>query len=417
MENDRFNDLAALLNASFDNTRREMILGGVIQDETAREILYAASFPGLRETIQTRVPFDTSSNLLVGVSGSHLRILEMEGISLVRSSARLAAALANVSGGRLPICLTGRIEAETGSASSCLNLLIQRSDDSWQMIVQPSGIPHGRVEIWKDGDLLRNLPVENLARRPLRELEPGSNISLRFEGAETGASVILAEFEFSRLDWLAICLTNVLTGNLREAIQVLKHSLPDEILGEGILRRVESWLRATCAATRSVNAVLCPLPALRSVDPRNEDRLSMFLPVWNGILDCWPEAGGMPNPWRESQEPVLIEEPKVPEEVMSLVDAAVQAGGGSEPYSMDSLDSRVLEGWAAIEGWRLLAERDYVAALEKFTSIPLSSERDPFGLEMGAHLSRHLLNVETNEPFEKELSSDSVWRRIFEGIL
>jgi hypothetical protein len=147
----------------------------------------------------------------------------------------------------------------------------------------------------------------------------------------------------------------------------------------------------------------------------------MFLPVWNGILDCWPEAGELPNPWRESQQPVPIEGRKVPEEVMSLVDAAVKAGGSSEPlnppYSMDSLDSRVLEGWAAIEGWRLLAERDYVAALEKFTSIPLSAERDPFGLEMGAQLSRHLLNVETNELFDKELSSDTVWRRIFEGIL
>ncbi|NUN95012.1 MAG: hypothetical protein HUU16_02460 [Candidatus Omnitrophica bacterium] len=395
----------------------------VLLDSRAREILINASFPGIREALCCRPPFEVSAAMTAGVSEDYLRILDLEGVSLAGGTKRLAAAIRMISRGKLPCCLKGRLEAtvEAEGSLSGFNIALVTGVDSIQVNILPDGPCEGQVETWVDGELLRSIPAENLPRRPLSGLKPGCAISFRIDGASTGFSILLAPLEFGRKDWFSAAIANILSGNPSEGIRILTECEPPLIPDHSKCSRIAAFLRSIGAVTGTIHAALSPLPVLRSGMAEREGRLDLFRPVWKGIVETWPDAAGIENPWRAEAARPAGETQPLPESVRALIHAAACAALGLEipggALREDEPDPFVSAGWAALEGWQCLADQDFSSALESFSSVPTDPSRDPFGLFLGAELARHLLNFEKAAQAEREEASDRLWRELFDDVL
>jgi hypothetical protein len=313
-----------------------------------------------------------------------------------------------------------------------LILTVERAESVSQLKISYRGkeIEPGDIEFWEKGNLVLKTPCKGIAQRPGYLVKSGVVLAIRPGFSEEGLNLLFSECEFSLTDWKAACLTACLEGDLAEALRICRQELRPALGESGRIERICGQISGLQALTRTEGFTLRPVLATRSLEVEREARLAAYEPVWRGILQCWPDAASLSNPWR-CREDELQHGTSAPinlqDEVADLVQACFNATSqNTSPQTIASsceavqavVDPDLQNGWVALRGWTHLLIKEYTEARKVFDSVE-PVQGDPFSLALGARLAGHLSSAESEEPSAADFggSSDTIWAEVFAPIL
>jgi hypothetical protein len=367
-----------------------------------------------------------------GCDGGFMLPLAMEGLEYGGTASRLIGDLSRIFGAQPPQGVHRTLMLDYRLQDSPHRLTLDIEPDEMGCLVnftiRVEGKPEGNIEIWEKGELSLRTSCASFSRGRVFSTNQGTAIAIRHSASSQGAKILLYQTEFSREDWQAAFVSTCIGGHLSKASEILLNRLLPAIGSVGWLEGIHRRISALSAVTKVDGCVLYPIPATRSSSVDQEDRLTAYNLVWNGILQCWPSAADIPNPWSKDPPGSVSTtgmKPSLDQQVPMLVHACIGAARGeSMPAANDrdvmsgEPDSRVKDGWAALLGWTALLTGDYRKASEIFQSGG-GATNDPFALEVSALLADHLCQsalIETNREQPRQ-SSDRIWREVLSPLL
>ena len=416
------NDIAAFLTGKTPLVDWEESLQRFAGDPEAREILFMASCPGIRESLATDLPYSLHADFVAGIDKGYFCILHDDGICRESRQGRLWDALFRISGRRLPLCLNRlvHLDIDLFPLSTPVEVVLSAVEDATELSVGIKENAAGHIEVWKDGVLIRAVPAGQTPQRRVSVLEPNTHYAIRHSKSASGVSIVLSEIEFGYREWISASLCSAVAGNPSEAARILVSQSSGRFADRAKIRRAVARIQAVGAVAGSNGSILVPRPVVRSRQVADEDRVAVFGLVWEGIVNYWPDAAKRKNPWEDVLPPLKKEGAPLHDEACELIRATIAAAEGSfdpresRPHSTDLV---VQSGWAALRGWSRILDRDFQGGLESFVSVP-RPEEDPFGLKHAEYLARQLMTaLQQRDSVHEPNLSDEVWRESFSGLL
>jgi len=415
-------DLATLLYGEASVEERERVLQLVAEDEAARDVLLLAGCPGMKESVLSDIPFAVLSDFTAGVCENYLRVFNLQGVELSAGGVRITEAVRRISGGRLPLCLARRVEVlvELEPFVDPVKLIMDVHENRIRLTIGAEERIPGHFEVWRNGSLVRAVPVSAASKREISDLEPGVHLAVRHSKSSSGMSLIFLPFEFEFGDWMSVCLHRALSGHISEAVRILTTRLARFAADSAGVARTVSKIKSLGAVTKSDLGVLVPRPVVRSRVVFEDDRKAAYRLVWEGILACWPEAAVYENPWSEEGPSGGAKEAFISEDVLGLVRTTVGVARGQVDPKMAttvSPEPNLVWGFAALRGWGYLLEGEFEKAREEFGSYS-PAEHDPFHMEISSLLAEHLCKSGGRRvTSESVASSDGVWHMFLSDVL
>lgn len=418
MDEKNQNELAKFLTGGLSDQEREATVSQLLADPEASQLLSLLALQDFRTENNLALPFSTPSGLVLGCCQNLVLPLEMQEVRYTGGTAGLAtraAALLKASEGSA--LSTSTIEFESvslpGSPSIRFTVRAAAEDSSWLLYVSSNNGGHRVLEFWEGGAVVLRAPLRTLAAGLPYRIKPGMSLAIREAGAYQGCRLLMVETEFSHQDWTSALVSACLSGDLGLATQLLKSKLATSGLGVSIRSKVGAQISALASLTKTHQNILQPAPVTRAGEVDPEQFLSVYGLVWSGVVQCWPEAGAIPNPWTDAAESPAGQattagalDPAAGLLAMACIRTAL--GSSVQDSPPDAADLRLRNGWTALAGWGALLKRDSETAHKIFSSGE-STQGDPFGLELGRMLSQHLQSFEGTNQQDRAASGDQVW--------
>ncbi|MCA9424165.1 MAG: hypothetical protein H6752_12295 [Candidatus Omnitrophica bacterium] len=263
------------------------------------------------------------------------------------------------------------------------------------------------LEVWEQGSLICKVTVSSGRNRFLTEIKDGLSIAIHVEGQPSGMEILLSESEFTQRDWRNLFVFLLLSGDLTDAIGVLREKILPQCEKAWIFEKIEAFLIALTRNSKTTPAGLVPAPLTRGghQSPQTESK-QRFPTLWKGIEICWPESNKLDS--ATSEEIRLLKE--------CLTEGRLPEGGEDRPKPEDSSET-FKNAWGGLSGWLLIENRKYSEAeevLSKLTPV----ERDPFGILSARALASHLAKMpDSSRPAPSIDSNDSIWTTCLSDML
>jgi len=423
MDGKRIGDLMRLLERDLRPGEREGLLDDILADPESAKMAQILSLPEFQVRNNLPLPFETPARFLAGCHEGYLLPLTLDNLGFGESTKGFLADLGRIIGAPSPRgihrSLDLRLGSEEGKDALTLKLEPEVEGREINLSIRSGRDTAGNIEIWEAGVLSLRTASSALGKGAVFSIEPGTAIAIRRSGSEDGARILVAEVEFSSEDWKAAFVSSCLRGHLSDAFDILKNRLWPSFGAEEWLDRVRRQFSALTAVTKMDGCFLTPIPTTRDSAVNPNDRMHAYGLVWNGILQCWPSAARVPNPWSEGH-PGIQSEIELDRDASQLVSACISAATEKSTWiAADDLgEPRAAEGWSALQGWTAMLSSDYRRANQIFNSTR-ATEGDPFSLGMSARLAEHLVQSSAIQSMEERphRSSDEVWREILSPLM
>ncbi|MCG3197575.1 MAG: hypothetical protein HUU16_15060 [Candidatus Omnitrophica bacterium] len=426
MDTKDLNQLAALLTGGLPEADKKTLIKQLLGDSEASHLLTLLLSPDIRVENNCPLPFSTSAQSILGCCEDLLLPIAMDQLQYNGSSRGLASRVAAL----LPVgpfpLVASRLDFEPASTNRVgpLKFTLKGSPAEGACHLEVSALDRrDRVlEFWEGGVVVLRAPLKAILNVFPFRITPGLAVAVREVDAPEGARFLIVETEFTHTEWKAALVSACLVGDLKRALQILRSRLGWDEGAVSWLARIEVQIAALTALTKTDQYVLRPAPVTRGADSNPSRVEAVHRLIWHGIIRCWPKAEELPSPW--SMKPSATSASGQPAtsldtESRALAECCIRSAQGeslsAESYPFDSSSPPIRNGWAALLGWRALLDREFEKAHQAFAATP-PLEEDPFSLEMGMVLARHLGSGEETGCGEQEASSDQVWGKILSTV-